>query len=295
MSLYLLLALIYYQLRVNKRTTKRFLELSLEERYCASLKYACIIIAIASALHQSCFFGYLILPTLAGKEVLLLQENTLIIICNVFPKLSDAALCFGSCFIVLYFWFRQRIFYVHSSLAMMDFTHGKRLGLAILIVYGFFLVFQLIAYLITVQYRYHAGSCLVRENSADYITILNSTWTVISVLMHITLLGLFVYPIRQLSLWKEQQSEKIRCLQKTAKKAAVFALICFLSDALPVLLVSLTSLYEENATVPTFLNSTNLIINQLATIFYFDHWKKLLWPWSAAVLCEALHNDKQPT
>ena len=86
----------------------------------------------------------------------------------------------------------------------------------------------------------------------------------------------------------EQLTGEVLRIHQKAKKAAVLALLCFVSDLLLILVRTL--LHEDNATIVASTYSVNLIINQLATLACFDHSKHLLWPWSKKH-CENAFSD----
>ena len=99
-----------------------------------------------------------------------------------------------------------------------------------------------------------------------------------SILIQLCLLRLFIYPLLKptIQLRNQNQTPRGNFFIRKVKKAVVLAMICFVTDILSCLV--LIALFEENTNNPTFPYSTNPVITHLATIFWFEDWKEMLWP-----------------
>jgi len=280
LSLYLLLALVYHQIKLKKQCKEKFFRLCLEERYRVLSKYTCIFIGIASILL------HIISISLRAVEGKVFFSNTSTFqtvnfgtLCYTFSIIRNFAITAGSALIYLFLWFRQRIFYVHPSLKRLSNKYVRIFSIAVLILWVLFWIFLIFAFLMEVNYRFNAeNGCLTEESSEMLNFLFIYVWTAASISMQIALLVLFVYPICKRSSWNSQpSSDRNFRLRKKVKKAVFLTSICLGTDLVTLLLVLL--IYEENATRGIFAYNLNLVINHLAVIGCFDYWKELLWPW----------------
>ena len=289
MSSYLFVALVYFFTQVEKPFEEKFLKLFYKKKYRVLSIYTCILIAVASVIGNFTTVGGLIL---AGNGYTassqLLPQSDVEILCRIFSRVVIFGYSVCSALVILYLWFRQSIFYVHSSLKIIDFKFAKLFSVSVLTFYILFYISVCIAYLVIIQYRYIAGTCLIQESSIDSFFTIIILWIIVTIMMQIALLGLFIYPIYKINLREGQLTGEVLRLRQKAKKAAVLALLCFVSDLLLILVRTL--LHEDNATIVASTYSVNLIINQLATLACFDHSKHLLWPWSKKH-CENAFSD----
>ena len=293
-SLYLLTALVYYRVKIEKSKKKTFMQLTLEQKYVVLSKYTCITIAAFSVFWN---FNELALDTLEGfagfsnKSTQLSSATE--VACNVLKLSAGITISCGNFFVYVFLWLRQSVFYVHSSLKILYNTCLKVFSFSVLIIYFLFGVCLLSAYFIKVRYTLNqAGVCQFQvENGGNvsYLQILIA-WAIASILMQILLLGLFIYPILKQSSWqkkfsikgKKEKSLKNVGILKRVKKAVILASVCLATDVLTV--VALKLLFDENANSSSFIYDINLAINHLVTIVCFDHWKKMLWPWNTQCL-----------
>ena len=292
--LYLFIALIYHQVKVEKHKKVKFLQLTLERKYVVLSKYTCITIAVLSVIRS---FNELSLSMLEGSAIFFnitkQHHNTVKIACNILPVIGGFAISFGNFFVYVFLWLRQSIFYVHSSLNFLYNTCLKVFSIFVLISYFLFGISLLSAYFIKVRYALNEfGICQFRvENDDDtsYLQILIA-WNIASILIQISLLGLFIYPLLKQASWQKKLSmkgNKVKSTKNTrmlrrVKKAVTLASVCLLTDILTLAAVSLA--FEKNANNTSVMYDINLAINFLVTIVCFDYWKKLLWPWNTKCL-----------
>ena len=281
-SIYLLMALLFHQVKIEQSQKKRFVILSIEQKYKVLSKYTCITIGFFSILRQCSSFTELWTNFyIANYNLTLSQEAVMASACKVLTPHSNFALTIGTGLVFLFLWFRQRIIFIHPSLKILSnkclkiFSFGIIAGWLLLYVAG------LPAYFILVRYYYKRKlGCTIEEKSVSFHNLINIAWLVVSILMQLSLLFLFVYPILKRTAWRSQQSSKHRstALIRKVKKAIVLTSIAFGTDIVTILIDRLFS--EETMSNFVFDFGVNLIINHLVTIACFDNWKELLWPWT---------------
>ena len=281
-SLYLLIALLYHQLKFERpRTTERFFQLSVRRQYERLSRYVCNLIAFASFCRPATGIVSGILET--NKQIL--SDESIELFCNIIRPLANIAVTAGMGLIYLFLWLRQRVFYVDSSMRIINNKCLQIFSFCIIIIWVLFWISLYFVYFIKISYRYdNAGICQYVLDSGidwDYALALIIPWTVMSILIQLCLLGLFIYPLLKPTIWLRSQNQTAHSdfFIKKVKKAVVLAMICFVTDILSGLV--LIAFFEENANNPTFPYSTNLVITHLVTIFWFEDWKEMLWPWSS--------------
>ena len=281
-SLYLSVALLYYKVKVERRLREEFFQLSLEKRYGLLSKYTCICIGFVSLFRLLNSITLLVVEGSADfSNLLTLRVDYAETVCDVVLPLADFGFTFGTGLVYLFLWFRQSVFYVHSSLKVLNNKCVRFLSFTI--IFGWIIGWILLSIVsfVQVRYRYDENRGCQFENDSDmsygYIIV---SWSILSIIMQIGLLGLFIYPILKRTLWLDQQRQngKNDTLIKRVKKAVILATICLCTDILSVVVLIVG--YDKNANSTVFIYSFNLVINQLVTIVCFDHWKKLLWPWN---------------
>ena len=282
-ALYLLLALIFHQVKVEKSRNETFLHMSLEKKYGVLSKYTCILIGITSLVYQGVSLGRnaMDLHIMNGIQPSA-RETFFVRICAVIPHVAVFSVSIGTGLVYLYLWFRQRIFYVHPSLKILTNKYLSCFSFGILMFWLFSTLALLPAFLILVRYHFvNYVGCTIDDVSYRKRLIISLAWVALSISEQISLLFLFVYPILKRTFWKDRlQSPQNTSLLRRVKKAVVLASICLASDILAVLLENFFD--EPHATTPKFDFGINLLVNHLATVACFDYWKQLLWPWTYA-------------
>ena len=282
-SFYVLVALVYNQICLEEPRNKNFFRLPLGRRYSLLSKYTCIAIAIASLTrHLGSIGGFLVADNVIFSNESIHQSNTVEIYCDVLPPIGNFGLTAGSGLVYLFLWFRQRVFYVQSSLQVINSKCLRVFSTAIIILWIMFWISLFFVYFIKVSYRYDkAGVCqYVLDTGRDwtYGEII-VVWSVASFLMQLCLLGLFIYPMPKRNVWlKTQNDVQNKVLMRRVKKALIMSSLCLGTDILSGVILAI--LHEENTNTPIFSYSVNLVINHLATIAWFDNWKQMLWPWN---------------
>ena len=283
-SLYLLLALTFHELKIEPPRKDRFLRLPTESRYRVMSKYTCVVIAVASLFRHSIAFGSLWVDRYIVKNNLTFsQEESIEVVCKAISPLGNFALTVGIGLVYLFLWFRQRVFFVHPSLKVFSHSFLRYFSFGVIIVWVLFYIALYPAYFVLVRYRYVAkAGCLVESFSAAPYSDIIITWGAMSIMVQLALLFLFIYPIAKRAMWQGQsKNEQNSVLMRRVKKATILTIICLVTDILSVLISEVLS--TKNASSPTFDFGVNLVINHLVTIACFDYWKELLWPWNSKV------------
>ena len=281
-SVYLLVALLYHHIKVEKPFKEKFFQLNIEKKYRMLSKYTCIVIGVFSVLKCASDIGrkFAELNTVFSNKSVL-PSNAAEIACHVLPQGTGLTIIFGYYFIYTFLWIRQSIFYTHSALKGLHNNILKTFSLVILSSYFLSALSLSIVHLILFRYGFSkTGFCLlqVEENIFTLYVQLLISWNVLSMVMQTLLLGLFVYPLLKQSSWyKNQQGIQNHRMLLLVKKAVVLASVCLVTDIFTV--VSFILVFNTNSNNPLFIYALNLIINHLATIACFSFWKKVLWPW----------------
>ena len=273
-----MVALMYHQVKVEKSTKQKFKQIPLELRYRILSRYTCNACAFASIFSHVIAFGVL---TLSGNKIIFnlsWHQSTADYICDVLS-------CFGIFFFglnanlfILFLWLRQRIFYVHPCMEMMNFKFAIK-SLSFTILFASLLSFLSVcfSFMVVIRYRFSKNDCALKVGLHKDFEKLVVAWSLTSILVQISLLFLFVYPIYKLK--GRRNNERVAKLRRDAIKAAVLASICFLTDLLSCIVVA--SFSESNANLRVLPGSLNLVINQLVAVVCFPQWKQFLWPWNA--------------
>ena len=279
-SLYLLLALIFHQVKVEKPQKQRFFQLTQESKIAVLCKYCCITIGVAFFIRNWTAFGRELLDVNVFNNQSTDQNASIEYTCIILTRLTNLAGSFGSGLVYLFLWFRQRVFYIHPSLKILNSTALQNFGNSVMVILLLYYVSLYFCYFILIHYHFTAqGGCLVEEDSYDVYSALLLSWSVTTIFVQIFLLGMFIYPILKRTVWLSQQhTNGSLCLIKRVKKALILASICLITDLL--LIVATKYTFIKNQTSGIYAYSLNFTVNHLVTIACFDHWKNLLWPWN---------------
>ena len=278
-SIYIITALIYHEVKVEKRK-ERFIEASTEKKYAMLSKLVCIFIGFMSFLRNLNSIGSLWVEIIAISRNSMLDED-LKLACQILPKSGNIIMTSGLGFVYCFLWLRQRVFYIHPSLKVLNNLTTRILSSATAVAWLIFFVSLFISYMIVVQYDLHAGGgCLVRKSIIYSYFAIILTWGIVSLLIQIALLGLFIYPVMKKVSWTDKNLNQTSVLVKRVRKAMYLTLTCLVSDIMSAA-VPLALLKENvNQNHLFFFYSINLAVNHVVTVACFDHWKDLIWPWN---------------
>ena len=280
-TIYLATSLIYYNVRLIHSKNRQFSMLVLEKKFAVISKYICILIAVISVFRNANSIGLLIVEKIATfSESNILQINILQIACKILPKIGILILTVGTGLVYLFLWFRQRVFYVHPSISIINNKLVRAISWGIILAWFFYYISAMTCYLTLVGYQfyYDEGCLVIADGLSSFIYFyIALSWTIVSILMQIALLGLFIFPIIKRTLWRSKDANQHLLLLQRVKKAIIITVVCLISDILSALITWSTT--RPNVTSFFGIYSINLLINHLATVACFDHWKLMLWPW----------------
>ena len=281
-SFYLLLALAFHQLKIKQSQTNKFTTLTIEQKYGVLSKYTCILIGCVSFFGQSSSFAELWIEFyIVNCNLSLSQEAMIAPVCKALPTLYNVSMTIGTGMVFLFLWFRQRILYIHPCLKTLNNKCLENFSIGIIVVWLLFYVALYPTYFILVRLHYVANNgCIVEEDTLDSNKNLTLVWVAVSILMQLSLLFLFVYPILTRTTRRGHQSSEQRstALMRRVKKAIFFTSITLGTDIVTVIIALIFR--TEYSIGFVFHFGTNLVVNHLVTIACFDNWKQLLWPWT---------------
>ena len=276
---YLLIALVYHKVKIERPRKQPFFQLSLENKLTVLSRFTCIIIGCLSFLNQLIEFVELLSRYDDGVSPHFDFKNKLI--CETISILAGIVFSFGNGLVYLFLWFRQRVFYIHPSLKNLNSKAVQAFSTSIMVVWVLYYFCLCVSTVALVRFDFSPEEgCFIQENSHYVSLYLLMSYYTVAIFMQLLLLVLFICPILKQTSFQNQQSNNDRQsrLMKRVKKAVILGFICFTTDFLPFVEIQLAL-----AQIPNFLYfsfSFNLLINHLVTIASFDHWKQLLWPWN---------------
>ena len=225
---YILLALLYHKVRVEKPRRIEFLQLPTEKRYGVLSKYICISIAIASLV---LFVSLVSRWSVEGIAIFNgFSPTAAKTVCVVVMQIRFSALTLGNGLVYLFLWLRQRVIYVHPSLKVLNNKYVEdAFSFVVLILWILFWISLAIVYFIKVQFRLDRKiGCVIDKDSVKFYNEIVFSWTAASILTQISLLSLFIYPLLKQARWRDQQTNPN--LMRRVKKAVVFTSICLGTD-----------------------------------------------------------------
>ena len=292
-SLYLVIALIFHHLKIEKPRKQRFLQLTWEDKFAVLSKFSCIIIGVASLIRNWMFFGrvifeYHVIFNNYSSHNLMVDGSA---VCDTILTLGNMSFTVASGLVYLFLWFRQRVFYIHPSLKILNNKLVQGFSNSVMIIWLLYYLTTGLCYFILVRYDFRQeGGCVINQNSLHTLLNLIVSWATVSIVMQIILLGLFAYPILKRASWRvhHEHDHHNSCLIIRVKKAIILTSISLLIDVFSITSSLLFNPGNTNEVLFDF--SLNLMINHLVTIACFDHWKELLWPWNFKI-SEKLHQN----
>ena len=276
-SLYLLAVVLHFYFKVDKQKKENFSNLTIEKKYAVLSKYTCIVIACMSVYRNLNSIVLLIVEVqeVTATNASLLDRNSLETACDVLPVLGNFALSLGTGSVYFFLWIRQRVFYVHPSLKVLNNRVIRIISSSILFFWLIFFTCFGLCYVVIVRYHYNQD-CLIVENTVEIYGFLIISYVVVSMLMQIALLGLFINPILKRTSWRQINQGRNSGLLRRVKKAIFLTAVCLLSDMILSAATYFSHTPNQSSLFATF--SINLVINHLVTIGCYDQWKKILLP-----------------
>ena len=281
-SFYLIIILTFHLIKSNFKNN--LYNSTWEKSHFRKSKTLCIFVAIFVFVRSLTSFGFLGLnyyfsiPGNFSEN----QRTDADTICSALIAISDMTLTIGTCLVYVFLWLRQRIFYTLPQLKALSNICVKIFSTAILVVWFLYFAVLITCYFVFVHYEFNFfhGCQTVNKNAYDAIFYIIISWVIMTVLMEISLLGLFISPLLKQESWRKKNIKKSKStsiLLMRVKKATKLTLITALSD-----IVAFVLSFVVNGAITTAVFNLNMLVNLLAVIGCYDHWKSLVFPCKAA-------------
>ena len=279
-TVYVTAAVIYHHIKLIHSKNEKFSLMALEKKFAILSKFICILIAVISVIRTTNAVALLFIDKtaiLANRNIS--QIDSLQTACQILPRIGIFTLTIGTGLVYLFLWFRQRVFYVHPSINILNNRLVRATSWGIILVWFLYYISAMISYFVLVEYQFDKnGRCLVATGRSSSIYFyISFSWVVVSILMQIALLGLFIFPIIRRTLWRTLEENRNSVLLQRVRKAIIITVVCLASDILSAIFTQTLTRPHETGFNATY--SINLLINHLATVACFDYWKLMLWPW----------------
>ena len=281
-SFYLIIILTFHLIKSN---IKNNLYISTwEKSHFRKSKTLCFLVAVLVFVQSLTQFGFLRLNyyfSISGNfsENQRTDADTT---CYTLVPISDMILTIGTCLVYVFLWLRQRIFYTLPQLKALSNNCVKIFSTAILVVWFLYFAVLITCYFVFVRYKFSFfhGCETVDKNANDAILYIKISWVIMTVLMEISLLGLFIFPLLKREIWRKKHingSNSTSVLLMRVKKATKLTSITALSD-----IVAFVLSIAIGGFISIAVFNLSMLVNLLAAIGCYDHWKSLLWPSKAA-------------
>lgn len=265
--------------------TKESKSLSSKERKYSYLSLvACLLVSLFSLFRNATSGGghlWIKLSAETNTTVLFLEKSNIKdfqSICDVSVGLVNFVFIIAKSFVYLFLWVTQRIVYIHPFFRTLNNKFIRIASYAVFVVGLFHVFFTTIAYYIFVRFDFDIKNIICTYldfmSRVWFLKIILS-WSVVSFVIQLTLLALFIYPLIPQELWRRKENFGKSKLFFRAKKAIILASLSLLTDSL-VLIFAFTS--KTSISVLTILFNINLFVNNVAIVFSFDNWKKIICP-----------------
>lgn len=201
------------------------------------------------------------------------------LVCQVSTSIIAVALIGIIGFVSVFLWIRQRVFYIHPSLKILNNKCLKFLSYLSLRFWILSTTSITTSYFVLIRYKLvkNVGCVTINHQNSVYLKNILLSFIACSTVVQTMLLGLFIYPILKQVSWKVKTKRNNKKLLIRVKKAVALTSICFSTDVLCFLIAYIFQRFSY-FNIYTF----NLLTNFVVSLFYFDHWKILFWPWTAA-------------
>ena len=280
-TLYLLVAIIIFLIR-KKQSQTASSTFSPDKKYYFASRIVCLLGIIFSLIRYFISAGgFLFLKSLT--EINSTSENfkeklkpDLQLGCNIVLGTGAISFGIGIGFGYLFLWLRQRIFYIHPLFHRLRNNCVRIVSFFIIIVWLVYAVFSSAIFFFLVRFKYSQllNTCLFADKLSNIgflgITI---SWATTSILMQLTLLSLFVFPLLRQNSWRRKNNVHDSALFHCIKKAMFLTLLSLITDVVTLILS-----FNFKSTLIVAFYDINLFTNNLVVIGCFDDWKAMTWP-----------------
>ncbi|XP_076820448.1 uncharacterized protein LOC143465835 [Clavelina lepadiformis] len=268
-SLYVIIALAYHRYRTHKRKKKETLLRKSESTRGRKLKGSSspwldnlsLIAAVFAFLN--CLSDH---PTMYTKDVSSLT-------CKVMQCFSFIFYAAGITSLYTFLWLRQRACYKSPTLAQM---YSKLLTVLSSTILPVFFVMMVAGMALTATLWTFEGSevgCVeTSENRVPFIVLFSG-----SVAMQLTLLGLFVFPLKRHARFVNDSMPSDKLLVNLVKRSLVTTALCISADALAFIL-TMSLFHSASFIIINYIYDANLVCNVLCIVGSFADWQQRLVP-----------------
>ena len=277
-SFYVLCALISYEEKVENWRKVKFFKQSKAKKYRIISRLLSLSIAVFSLTRHATTTTLVWLEAKPSPDEDFSHLPNMKQVCKHLPRAGIFFLSIGLSIVHLFLWYRQRIFYIHPALKLLNNPVIQKISNLIYVIWVIYAVSMCAIYFIFVRYEFNdVAGCLVAKDTLTAYEFIIGSWALSSLFMQGILLCLFVHPLIKRASWSGQTPSQRILLQQSVKKAVILAVICLASDiCIPVLTYMLVMPNENDMyTICNF----NIVINQFVVVACFDQWKTMLWPW----------------
>ena len=304
LSLYIVVALIFYELKRVERKTKKSTVLNLEGKFTQSTREICIATSIPTFLyHVFSLCTLAIQKTVSNNDLPIRGKSPMENSCQVLSGLEIFIMIMCTGLVYLHLWSRQRAFYLNLSLEVLNSPCVKITSYCLLALWICYFIPAPIVSCAIVRYKLRIpGGCHVVDKTWGVYRDIILTWMIVSIFMQIALLSLFLNPIlrrtqlmkrntRKSSVDSNSASTLTFRLLKRIKKVVILTVTCLISH----IIIATTTLfiYRPNANTYVFIYNLNFMINLFAIIGCFDNWSFMLWPWTEKFKTSGTHHRRK--
>ena len=214
-SFYVLCAMIFYAEKVENWRKQNFFQQSKAKKYGTTSKFLSILIALFSMARHAMTTTFVWIDVKPSPKENSTSLPYIIQACKEWPPAGVFVLSAGTSFVYLFLWLRQRIFYTHPALKILNNQVVQQTSNFVLIIWFMYFVAFCTSFFVLVRYEFNdITGCLVRNDTLISYLFIVGSWALVSISMQIILLGLFIHPLRKRASWSRKTlSQKIRLRQ----------------------------------------------------------------------------------
>nr|CAB3263019.1 uncharacterized protein LOC100186669 [Phallusia mammillata] len=271
LSLYVVVALIVHRCRLAKR--KKKLELTKRQSQRKSTKRkegsspALDYLSLASAV--------LAFLNCSSEHTVFYTKYTSNVACKVMQSFSFLFYAAGIACLYSFLWKRQRACYNSPTLSQMHSKFLRIISAAILPVFLVMMVAGICLTGVLWEFETSEHGCMETSSTRTPLVVLFTG----SLAMQLTLLGLFVYPLKRHTIFQRAApmiTDKI--LTALVKRSIYTTGLCVTCDAV-TFIIAVALPITTPFIVTNFLYDGNLLCNVLCVVGSFADWRQRMAPW----------------
>lgn len=281
LAAYILVVLIIHLTKLKVK--KLLFGSSREKRQATISRLLCLFVAFLTLMRSLSVFGFIKIGYFLtfGDDLSDEQKEEANVTCSAIMFVSDLSLTIGTGSVYVFLWIRQRIFYVYPELEALSNRFVRVFSVVVIIMWFIYYFFAIITYIITVRFVFDPIYVCnpVNEDANNWIGLILISWLIATLLMEVSLMGLFVFPLLKRESWRKKNvkgtgSGSASLLLHRVKKAVILTMVTAVSDILAFIIG-----FTVGGPLAAGLFNVNMLTNLLAAIGCFDHWRSMLGPW----------------